>query len=106
MEFNMVLGILQVVMLIVMGLLAWLRMPHQNLTETASSVKDLSDALDSALNRQKELEREQTKLKGEIKELNDILKEKNYSVTMVFQLGDQPIVKSVIIQPILVEKVK
>ena len=106
MDGNLALGIVQVIMVIVMGWIAWVRMPHQNTLERAGAVEHLSDSLDKALLRQKELERIQTALEQRITELNRILNEKNYSVTMVFQLGEQPIVKSVTIQPVLVSPAK
>lgn len=62
----------------------------------------MSNSLDKALARQKELERTVTELEKRIADLNQILNEKTYSVTMVFQLGEHPIVKSVTIAPVQV----
>lgn len=104
MENNNVLLVVQVIMLVAMGILTWLRVPFQNTSDASQSVKNLSDALDSALKRQRELEAEQEALAKKYNELNDMLKEKNYSITLVFQLGDQPIVKSVTIQPVAIIK--
>jgi hypothetical protein len=106
MDGNLVLGIIQIVMIVVMGWIAWARLPYQTTLDKSAAVEHLSDSLDKALIRQKELEKIQTELEGRIKDLNRILSEKNYSVTMVFQLGEQPIVKSVTIQPVLVTPVK
>jgi peptidoglycan hydrolase CwlO-like protein len=103
MDVNLILGAIQIVSIIIMAALAWSRLPHQNIADTSTSVKNLSDSLDSALKRQKELETEQDRLECKVRELNNILKEKTYSVTMIFQLGEKPVVQSVVIQPVSVK---
>jgi hypothetical protein len=103
MENNLIIGIIQVAMIVVMGYIAWARLPGQSALDRTSAMENLSNSLDKALARQRELESTQSDLEGRIKDLNKILSEKNYSVTMVFQLGEQPIVKSVVIQPVLIE---
>jgi hypothetical protein len=99
---NSVLAIIQVVMIIVMGWIAWKRLPFQTTLDRSEALENLSSSLDKALKRQRELEDTITILEDRISGLNKILQEKNYSVTTVFQLGEQPIVKSVTIQPVMV----
>jgi predicted negative regulator of RcsB-dependent stress response len=94
---NNVWTVINIVILAAMGILAWLRAPHQNLADSSAAARNLSEALDNALMHQKELE-------ARLETMDRILKEKTYSVTLIFQLGETPLVHSVVIQPVPTNK--
>ena len=93
---NDIFTVINLIILGIMGVLAWWRAPRQNLADTSAAARNLSESLDIALGHQKELE-------DRLEQMDKILKEKTYSVTLVFQLGEQPLVRSVVIQPVSVD---
>jgi len=92
---NNVWTIINLVILAAVAILAWRRAPHQNLADSSAAARNLSEALDNALVRQKDLE-------NRLETMDKTLKEKTYSVTLIFQLGEKPLIHSVVIQPVSV----
>ena len=97
MENNMVITIINLAILILSGFLTWQRSRHQNTADDSQALNNMSEVVQKLTEQNLKLQKNQA-------HLEDLMNNKNYSITVVFSLGEEPEVHSVTIKPVEIIK--
>ena len=100
MEISAFFIFIEAVMLIVTGYFSYRRVPSQNIADQSGALKNLTELNFNLQKEVGEARRETAETRKEIKELRDAQANRNYSLTVIFGVGDKPQVHSATITPV------
>ena len=87
-------------MLILTGYFSYRRVPSQNIADQSGALKNLTEVVDNLTEQNSNLQKEVGETRKEIKELREAQANRNYSLTVVFGVGDKSQVHSATITPV------